>query len=548
MDAMATPLLLLLLPCLAVPVMSTDVGKARSCAEVRQFYSGKGFTLQGVPQSEISGEHLRVCVQGYTCCTSAMEATLVSLGRREMEGVVREAGRSVQATLNAQYRSFDTYFLELLDGSERWLESEFSSLGALYERNAGVFREFYAELRRFYRGSPVSLTEALERLWNALTERQLKAAPPGDNENITAATSEDFLDCSLKEAEISQLLGPSPHSLQTPLVRTLLSARAFAQGLTTAGEVIRKVSQVPLSDSCNDALMKLMYCGQCHGVGGLKPCATFCSNVMRGCLANQADLQPEWDTLIATLVQVASSFGGRPSLDEVLYSIPVAISEALRHQQDNMETFTQKVQQVCGTEVTVEPTESQSESSRRKRGVSVLEYKTSSTAAVRLEVQVSDVSSKLKEMQNFWPHLLGSLCKSRAASTNDRCWNGMGKARYQPELVGAGLANQNNNPEVEVDITRPDMTIRQQIMTLKITTARLLTALSGHDVDYMDTSDEMSGSGGGLCLDPPCVHSRVPVSRYYPTEIKRAKGTANQITARHTLLLLPLACLLLRRD
>lgn len=56
MDAMATPLLLLLLPCLAVPVMSTDGGKARSCAEVRQFYSGKGFTLQGVPQSEISGE------------------------------------------------------------------------------------------------------------------------------------------------------------------------------------------------------------------------------------------------------------------------------------------------------------------------------------------------------------------------------------------------------------------------------------------------------------------------------------------------------------
>lgn len=30
-------------------------GKARSCTDVRQFYSGKGFTLNGVPQSEISG-------------------------------------------------------------------------------------------------------------------------------------------------------------------------------------------------------------------------------------------------------------------------------------------------------------------------------------------------------------------------------------------------------------------------------------------------------------------------------------------------------------
>ena len=30
--------------------------KARSCSDIRQFYSGKGFSLDGVPQSEISGE------------------------------------------------------------------------------------------------------------------------------------------------------------------------------------------------------------------------------------------------------------------------------------------------------------------------------------------------------------------------------------------------------------------------------------------------------------------------------------------------------------
>lgn len=54
------------------------------------------------------GEHLRICPQGYTCCTSAMEETLSNLSRREFEGLVREAGRSLQASLNAQYRSFDS--------------------------------------------------------------------------------------------------------------------------------------------------------------------------------------------------------------------------------------------------------------------------------------------------------------------------------------------------------------------------------------------------------------------------------------------------------
>lgn len=32
-------------------------GKARSCADARRFYSGKGFTLNGVPHAEISGKN-----------------------------------------------------------------------------------------------------------------------------------------------------------------------------------------------------------------------------------------------------------------------------------------------------------------------------------------------------------------------------------------------------------------------------------------------------------------------------------------------------------
>lgn len=60
---------------------------------------------------------------------------------------------------------------------------------------------------------------------------------------------------------------------------------------------------------------------------------------------------------------------------------------------------------------------------------------------------------------------------------------------YLPEVMGDGLANQINNPEVEVDITKPDMTIRQQIMQLKIMTNRLGNANIGNDVDFQDASE-----------------------------------------------------------
>lgn len=61
----------------------------------------------------LSGEHLRVCPQGYTCCTSGMEENLLNLSRREFETQVKESGRTLQASLSVQFKSFDG---ELLSG------------------------------------------------------------------------------------------------------------------------------------------------------------------------------------------------------------------------------------------------------------------------------------------------------------------------------------------------------------------------------------------------------------------------------------------------
>lgn len=58
--------------------------------------------------------------------------------------------------------------------------------------------------------------------------------------------------------------------------------------------------------------------------------------------------------------------------------------------------------------------------------------------------------------------------------------------------MGDGLASQINNPEVELDITKPDMNIRQQIMQLKIMSNRLKNALDGNDVDFQDASGSLS--------------------------------------------------------
>lgn len=44
--------------------------------------------------------------------------------------------------------------------------------------------------------------------------------------------------------------------------------------------------------------MKMLYCPYCSGQVALKPCQNYCLNVLRGCLANQADLDAEWNNFL----------------------------------------------------------------------------------------------------------------------------------------------------------------------------------------------------------------------------------------------------------
>lgn len=533
---MRVPVLLLLCLCSGLGRVR---GADKSCSDLRQFYTGKGFTLAGVPQNEISGEHLRTCPQGPTCCTSAMEDNLAGLSARENEALIKEAGRSLQASFNALHRSFDAYFTELHSHSERSLQEKLAPLGSLYSQNTRLYGDLYTDLRQYYRGSALNLEETLSEFWSRLLERTFKSS----SSDVTL--SEDYLECVAKQQETLRPFGDVPRDLKTKVIRAFVTARSFVQGLIVSGEVVRKVSQVPLSPECVKALMKLVYCPHCRGLASVIPCSSYCANVMKGCLANQADLNSEWQNLIDTMIQVASSFSTEPSLDVVLSSIPTRIFEAVYYLKDNMDSFTAKVYQTCGTPGEPGTENPTVQEQRRKSGsLTASDSKPSPTSGIRLVMQVSVLTTKLREMRQYWIELPLALCDKLAEGASpDKCWNGISKGRYLPEVMGDGLASQINNPEVELDITKPDMTIRQQIMQLKIMSNRLKNALEGNDVDFQDASDDISGSGSGMCISGQCTRSRPGLFGYLPDN-KGVSGTASSQTHLCGLLLLfPLAVL-----
>ncbi|XP_072220772.1 glypican-1-like [Leuresthes tenuis] len=523
--------------------------KARSCSDIRQFYGGKGFPLDDVPQSEISGEHLRICPQGYTCCTSDMEEKLASQSRMEVEGVLKDSGRSLQAVLLEQQKAFDGYFNELLNRSSVSLQETFTSTyGILYYQSSQVFSDLYADLRHYYRSSNVNLEEVLNDFWAKLLEKLFSQA------NKQYSIGEDYLECVSKQMETLRPFGDTPRKMTVQVTRTFVAARSFIQGLVISGEVVRKVSQVPLSQECIRAMMRMTYCPHCRGMPSAKPCANYCSNVMKGCLANQADLNSEWRNLAESMLNVATQ--RLDTMDSLILSIPNRISEAMFTMTDNIQMINSKLFQACGN-LREGGTSSTGVEESMKRGRVTVEDRLGDSSN-KMAKLVSDVVIKLRDMQPYWVSLPNILCNIRVATgagAEDKCWNGISRARYLPEVMGDGLASQINNPELEIDITKPDMIIRQQIMQLRMIIHRLTKAFNGQDLDFQDASDDVSGSGSGRCADGMCSpgprlivpDTDRPIIYAYPAENKKVKASAQQNLPSIGIYLVSLLILLLRR-
>uniref|UniRef100_A0A9J8AMY5 Glypican 6a n=1 Tax=Cyprinus carpio carpio TaxID=630221 RepID=A0A9J8AMY5_CYPCA len=497
--------------------------KSRSCSDVRQAFTTKGFSVHNLPHQEISGQHLRVCSQGYTCCTSDMEDRIGQQSKLDFEKLVDETSLTIRTIFTSRHKKFDEFFLELLDNSEKSLNDMFvRTYGKLYTHNSEMFEDLFSELKRYYTGGNVNLEEVLNDFWSRLLERMFQLL------NSQYTFTDDYLECISKYTDQLKPFGDVPRKLKAQVTKAFIAARSFVQGLMVGREVANRVAKVNISPGCSKALTKMLYCPYCGEMPGLKPCANYCQNVMRGCLANQADLDPEWNLFIDAMLLVADRLEGPFNIEAVMEPIDVKISEAIMTMQDNSMQVSSKVFQGCGHPKAAGVGRSARGISdvfnSRFRPYSPEERPTTAagTSLDRLRIvwrtmqhSVIDIKEKLKESKKFWSSLPDSICAEDEVTDPDeeQCWNSHTKGRYFPEVVKDGLTNQLNNPEVEVDITRPDTFIRQQIMTLRVMTNKLRNAYNGKDVYFQDSSDEESGSGSGsgFTTEPEVIHTEPPM-------------------------------------
>ncbi|MEQ2207777.1 hypothetical protein XENOCAPTIV_018456 [Xenoophorus captivus] len=367
--------------------------------------------------------------------------------------------------------------------------------GMMYMENAELFKDFFVSLTRYYTSgsSAVNLSSMLSDFWADLLERMFRLV------NVQYEFNDTYMECVSRHTDQLQPFGDVPRKLRIQITRAFVAARTFVRGLSLMPDV------VSASPSCVRAAMKMLYCPYCSGQVALKPCQNYCLNVMRG----SNPLHSGWCTYPLSsaglilldsyrsywfrftpcyaMLGLAERLEGPFNFESVMDPIDVKISEAIMNMQENSMQVSQKV-------------------------------RTGPVAkGLHLAMSVGTVQPKAgkENTPSFYFVEQKTTLKSDKHTSVPH--------RYQSDVIGNGLANQVSNPDVEVDITKPDVVIRSQIAVLKDMTSRLKAAHSGNDNEIsFDSEEEPSGdeeSGSG-CDSPSCsgddIYFSIPLNPVTP--------------------------------
>lgn len=478
-----------LLVCMARTSLAADLG----CSNVKYSFNAKGINDVTVPRQPLPGHHLRICQQGETCCTEEMEDNLNEQSKEEFERVFRQQIEGMRHTFAVRTQKFDEHFRELLKKSKKDFHSMFlRTYGTMYEQNSYVFTDLFDNLERYYVTGNVNLGDVLENFFLNLYQKMFQVL------NAQYSFDQKFWNCMQEFMDDLQPFGDVPQKLSTQVRRSFVAVRTFVQGLSAGRDVIKGMMNVPPTAECYRALMKMTYCPHCQGLPDLKPCNNYCLNVMKGCLAYHAELDQEWNLYIDALINLADRLEGPFNIESVVEPFNIKVSDAIMNFQENGVQVSEKIFENCD-----KPPLGKRDVSRElhQESIKFSRHDTSGYSS-SLDKLVKDIRSKVKVFKRFWANLPYQMCNNERIASADMkgendCWNGLAKAKYESRIIGDGVNNQKDNPEVNLDLSRTNSLLDQQVLKLKEMTIKLKEAFNGQDVEWQDTDDMYGGSGSG---------------------------------------------------
>ncbi|KRY17155.1 Glypican-6 [Trichinella patagoniensis] len=326
---------------------------SQTCADTRNYFYKAIGVVEHIPTVAISGQNLKVCATGVTCCTVEMEDRFLKHARQQYQQAIGENIVNLVHSFKARTDSFDRFFRELLSKSQRDLHSMFvKTYGVLYEQNSDLFVSLFEKLTQFYeqqrRDGPaapavgVNLDLVLDRFYENLYRRMFHIL------NQPYQLDDSYWQCMSRQMQQLQPFGQVPDKMKMQVHRAFSAARTFIHALTIGSEVISDMLEMPVSTACISQLTQMLYCPHCQRATGPKPCDGFCVNIVSGCLASYVTFDRLWNEYLDHLLQLLERLEGPYNIETVINPIDIQISEAIMIFQDKGKEISDKVFAGCG--------------------------------------------------------------------------------------------------------------------------------------------------------------------------------------------------------
>ncbi|XP_060144169.1 glypican-5 isoform X3 [Globicephala melas] len=443
-------------------VGSTRSEGLQSCEEVRKLFQWRLVgPVNGLQDSPRAGPDLQVCIaKNPACCTRKMEESYQIAARQDMQQVLQTSSSTLKFLISRNTAAFQETLETLIRQAENYTSILFCNTyrNMALEAAASV-QEFFIDVGLYLFGADVNPEEFVNRFFDSLFPLVYNhLINPGDS-------SLEYSECIRMARRDISPFGNIPKRVLGQMGRSLLPSRTFLQALNLGIEVINTTDHLHFSKECSRALLRMQYCPHCQGLTLSKPCMGYCLNVVRGCLAHMAELNPHWHMYILSLEELSDAMHGTYDIEHVLLNFHLLVNDAVVQAHLDGQKLSEQVNKICGRPIRT-PTQSPRcsfDGSKEKHGMKIFIRNGEETLANRRK----EFINSLRLYRTFYGGLADQLCANElAAGDGLPCWNGEDIVKsYTQRVVGNGIKAQSGNPEVEVKGTDP--VINQIIDKLK---------------------------------------------------------------------------------
>ncbi|XP_053912356.1 glypican-5 isoform X2 [Cuculus canorus] len=461
-----------------------------SCESVRKVFQLRQLgSLKGIPESPRAGVDLQVCTsKNPTCCTKKMEERYQTAVKQDIQQVLQTSSATLKFLISRNAAAFQENFEMLIRLAENYTSTLFCSTYRNMAAEATTHvQEFFTDVGLFVFGADVSTQEFVNRFFDTLF-------PVVYNYIINPGLTDislEYAECLRMARRDIRPFGSVPKKAIGQIERSLLPSRTFLQALNLGIEVINTTDHLHFSKDCSRALLRMHYCPHCQGLTLSKPCMGYCLNVIRGCLANMAEVDLHWRGYIQSLEELSNAMSGTHDIEHVLLNFHSLVNDALVQAHINGPELSEQVKKVCGSPVRKPAVSPGCSFDQNIERLKMFSRDGEETLANRRK----EFISHLRLYRAFYGGLADQLCGNELAAADGLpCWNGEDVVRsYTHRVVGSGIKAQSANPEVKVKGTDP--VINQIIDKLK----HIIQLLQGKSFPKYHKWDlQQIGSGGGV--------------------------------------------------